>query len=197
LRALLKPASEMGIEALSVYAFSQENWNRPAEEVSDLMGLLNRYLTHEVPELVKNGVKLHISGETARLSNSTQAAIVAALDATKAGRNLTLNICLNYGSRQEITRACRILAEQYHRGEITLDDISEVRITRELYTSSLLDLDLLIRTGGDMRISNFLLWQSAYTELYFTDILWPDFNEAALKAACDAFSARERRYGSR
>ncbi len=197
LRKLLKPVSTLGIEALSVYAFSQENWNRPAEEVSALMGLLDRYLTHEVPELVTNGVKLHISGDISRLSVRTRKAIAKALEATENGTNLTLNICLNYGSQQEITHACRTLAERYKTGEITLEDISERGITGNLYTAALPELDLLIRTGGDMRISNFLLWQSAYTELYFTDILWPDFNETALKEAIMAFNARERRYGGR
>ena len=197
LRKLLKPASAMGIACLSVYAFSEENWARPEEEVSELMGLLDRYLTNEVPELIENGVKLYVSGNISRLAKSTQKAVARALEATERGTNLTLNICLNYGSRQEITRACRILAERCQKGEMRLEDINPAALSHHLYTAALPELDLLIRTGGDMRISNFLLWQSAYTELYFTDILWPDFNETALKEALDAFTARERRYGGR
>jgi undecaprenyl diphosphate synthase len=197
LRNILKPAAELGITCLSVYAFSQENWNRPAEEVSELMGLLDRYLTHEVPELVKNDIRLYISGDITRLSTKTQKAIENALKTTESGKALTLNICLNYGARQEITRACQMLAERVKNGEIQLGDIGEATISQTLYTASLPELDLLIRTGGDFRISNFLLWQSAYTELFFTDILWPDFNAEALKQACAAFSARERRYGGR
>jgi undecaprenyl diphosphate synthase len=197
LRGILKPAAELGIQCLSVYAFSQENWNRPADEVSELMGLLDRYLTHEVPELIKNDIRLHISGDTTRLHAKTQHAIASALKATETGTAITLNICLNYGSRQEITRACQTIAERCARGEISPDTIQEQDIVAALYTAPLPELDLLIRTGGDFRISNFLLWQSAYTELFFTDILWPDFDAAALNAACETFAARERRYGGR
>ncbi len=197
LRSILKPCAELGITCLSVYAFSHENWSRPAEEVSELMTLLNLYLKREVPVLVENGIRLHVSGDVSRLPPATQKAIAAALSATAAGTTLTLNMCLSYGSRQEITQACKTLARRVKAGELLLDDICEATINYYLYTSALPDLDLLIRTGGDFRISNFLLWQSAYTELYFTDILWPDFDATALKQACAAFAKRERRYGSR
>jgi undecaprenyl diphosphate synthase len=197
LRAILKPCVEHGIECLSVYAFSQENWSRPAEEVSELMTLLNLYLKREVPQLVEHGIRLHISGETSRLPAATQRAIEKALIATAGGEKLTLNICLSYGARQEITRACQAVAAKVARGELAVEEIDEAQIAAQLDTASLPELDLLIRTGGDYRISNFLLWQSAYTELYFTDILWPDFDAIALARACEAFSARERRYGGR
>ena len=197
LRAILKPCVDSGIRVLSVYAFSYENWLRPVEEISELMTLLNLYLKREVPILIEHGIRLHVSGDITRLPAATQKAVYTALNATASGERLILNICLSYGARQEITHACRVIAQRVADGVLNPQDITEATISAALYTAALPDPDLLIRTGGDKRISNFLLWQSAYTELVFTDTLWPDFDAAALQSACGEFATRERRYGSR
>ncbi len=197
LRNILKPCADMGIAVLSVYAFSSENWSRPQDEVSDLMLLLDMYLRKELKTLVKNDIRLHVSGDISRLPASTVKQIEKAEATTKDNTTLTLNICLSYGARQEITEACRTLAQQCVSSQLSPDAITEETIQQQLYTAQLPDPDLLIRTGGDMRISNFLLWQCAYAELYFTDTLWPDFDAQALQQACTAYSERERRYGKR
>lgn len=193
LRNLLKPLIEMDIKVLSVYAFSNENWQRPEQEVNDLMGLLDFYLKRELKTLIKNGIKLHISGDLTRLSPNMRSSIEKAISQSSNNDKLTLNICFSYGARQELMHAM----QQIKASNIAPDEIDESTINQYLYTAELPDPDLLIRTGGDMRISNFLLWQIAYTELYFTNILWPDFDEAAITAAINDFKNRERRYGKR
>ena len=193
LRELLKPCMELGIECLSVYAFSQENWGRPVDEVNDLMGLLDFYIKKETKTLIKYGIKLHISGDLEKLKPSTRHALQTAIQNTAGGTKLILNICFSYGSRQELVHACQKLIQ----AGLKPNEINEEMLAQQLYTATLPDPDLLIRTGGERRISNFLLWQIAYTELYFTDILWPDFNEAALQQAITDFNNRERRYGKR
>jgi undecaprenyl diphosphate synthase len=193
LRNLLKPTAELGIKYLSVYAFSHENWQRSQEEVQDLMQLLKLYLNREITTLINNNIRLRISGDVSRFDEKTQRQLDDALERTKGGTSLTLNICLSYGARQEILHACKqLIAKGADAETLTTEDIRA-----HLYCPDIPDPDLLIRTGGDSRISNFLLWQSAYTELYFTDILWPDFTPEALRTAYDAYQLRERRYGKR
>lgn len=192
LRTTLEHCIKRGVKYLSVYAFSQENWGRPATEVSDLMGLLHHTITRETKTLIKHGIKLHLSGDAERIPTKTHAALMQAIADTSHGTNLTFNICFSYGSRQEIVRACNHLLAMPRTSPIT-----EAELEEALYTATLPDPDLLIRTGGEKRISNFLLWQIAYTELYFTDILWPDFDGAALDEAITDFHQRERRYGKR
>ncbi len=193
LRNILKPVARLGIKYLSVYAFSHENWQRSEEEVRDLMQLLKLYLSKEVDTLIDNNIRLRISGDISRFDAKTQAQLQEALNRTEGGTALTLNICLSYGARQEILHACKeLIRSGADADSITTDDISS-----HLYCADIPDPDLLIRTGGDCRISNFLLWQCAYTELYFTECLWPDFNETILKEAYDAYCARERRFGRR
>lgn len=193
LRNLLKPTIEMGIKVLSVYAFSHENWHRPQEEVNDLMGLLDFYLKRELKNLIKNGIKLHISGDLTRLQPNIRNSLEQAIKQSNNNDKLILNICFSYGARQELVHAM----QNIKASGLQPTEIDESTISKYLYTSELPDPDLLIRTGGDMRVSNFLLWQIAYTELYFTNILWPDFDESALAAAINDFKNRERRYGKR
>lgn len=184
----VKACIERGIAVLTVFAFSSENWNRPPEEVSGLMELLVRALANEVPALQKNGVQLHFAGDRQQLSENMRAGLLAAEAATAANAKLILNVCFNYGGRWDIAQAAQKLAAS---GQ----PITEMSLDRALSLAHVPDPDLLIRTGGEIRISNFLLWQSAYTELHFTDKLWPEFDEAALDEAIAAFAARERRFG--
>lgn len=177
-----------GIGVLTVFAFSSENWNRPAEEVSGLMELLALSLGREVPSLKANGVQLHFVGDRQRLSDKVQAGLAQAERATEDNQRLVFNVCFNYGGRWDIAQAARKLAE---RGE----EITEMALDRALALAHVPDPDLLIRTGGELRISNFLLWQAAYSELHFSDKLWPDFDDAALDEAIAVFRSRERRFG--
>ncbi len=177
-----------GVKVLTVFAFSSENWNRPSEEVTGLMELLALSLTGEVPRLQANGVRLYFIGDRERLSAKVQTGLRSAEAATADNRRLTLNVCFNYGGRWDIAQAARKLAE---RGEA----ITELALDRALAMAHVPDPDLLIRTGGEMRISNFLLWQAAYSELYFSARLWPEFDEAALDEALSFFATRERRLG--
>ncbi len=197
LRNILRPCADAGIECVSVYAFSHENWLRPEEEVKELMFLLDWYLKREIKTLVKHGIRLKVSGDMMRLPESLRVQIQDALRQTANGKNLTLNVCLSYGARQEITKACHDIAIKVAGGELTPDAINDALVAQHLYTHDIPDPDLLIRTGGDCRISNFLLWQCAYAELYFCDVLWPDFDAASLQDAITAYSTRDRRYGKR
>lgn len=190
LRELLKQGRVLGVEHLTVYAFSEENWERPQEEVSALMNLLEYYLQKEVPTLVEHGIALRVIGDVAKLPAELQTLLHQAHEQTHLGASFHLNLCLSYGSHQEITRAVQQVAARMQPDAITSNDIAGA-----LYTSSLPPLDLLIRTGGEQRLSNFLLWQAAYAELYFTPVLWPDFTPDHLLEACVNFSNRERRYG--
>ncbi len=189
LKQLLIDSQTLGVKYLTVYAFSAENWGRPQDEVSALMGLLGHYLNNEAEILVKNKIRFRTIGNISSLNEDLQRRVRALEETTKHFSQLHLTIALSYGARQELTLAVKqLIAEGV--------EPSEQAITERLYTADLPELDLLIRTGGDQRLSNFLLWQSAYTELFFTDVYWPDFNASHLEAAIDCFSSRERRYGN-
>jgi len=179
---------ERGVEVLTVFAFSSENWNRPADEVSGLMELLALALGREVPQLVRDGVRLRVIGERSGMSERIVQGLEEAESATVANRRLLLNVCFNYGGRWDIANAAAELAA---RGQ----PITEDALSQRLATAHCGDPDLLIRTGGEMRLSNFLLWQAAYAELVFSPLLWPDFDEAALDAALLDYARRERRFG--
>lgn len=188
LRRCVQACAQRGVGVLTVFAFSSENWNRPQDEVSGLMELLAKALTREVPQLLRDGVQLHFVGARAGLSDKVQAGLAQAEAATSHNTRLILNVCFNYGGRWDVAQAAAQLAA---RGE----PISEASLDRAMALAHVSDPDLLIRTGGEMRLSNFLLWQAAYSELYFSDKLWPDFDDAALDEAIAAFHARERRFG--
>jgi len=188
LRRCVQACAQRGVGVLTVFAFSSENWNRPQDEVSGLMELLAKALSREVPQLLRDGVRLHFVGARAGLSSKVQDGLVQAEAATAHNTRLVLNVCFNYGGRWDVAQAAAQLAA---RGE----PITEASLDRAMALSHVPDPDLLIRTGGEMRLSNFLLWQAAYAELYFSDKLWPDFDDAALDEAIAAFHARERRFG--
>ncbi|MBA4353363.1 MAG: di-trans,poly-cis-decaprenylcistransferase [Novosphingobium sp.] len=188
-REIARAARDMGLEALTLYAFSSENWKRPADEVSDLMGMLRTFIRNDLDEFVANNVKLRIIGDYHALAPDIVEMIEGAMARTAANNGTTLAIALNYGSQQEIARAA---ARAAAKGEITPDAIEA-----ELDTACLPPLDLLIRTSGEIRLSNFLLWQAAYAEMWFTDVLWPDFTPAHLAEALAQFTSRERRFGGR
>ena len=188
LTACVKACMERGIAVLTVFAFSSENWNRPYEEVTGLMDLLILALAKQVPNLNANGVQLHFVGDRSRLSKKVQIGLVEAESSTAANQRLIFNVCFNYGGRWDIAQAAQKLAD---RGEA----ITEQSMDQAMALAHVPDPDLLIRTGGELRISNFMLWQAAYSELYFSDKLWPEFGEAELDEAIAAYSARERRFG--
>ena len=195
-RRTIKAASELGVRYLTLFGFSSENWKRPADEVSDLMGLLRHYLRAELAELHQNGVRIRIIGDRARLAADIVALIENAETTTHANTGLTLVVALSYGARAEIATAVRALAARLAAGEIAADAIGEDAVTASLWTAGIPDPDLIIRSSGEKRLSNFLLWQSAYSELVFVDTLWPDFGKDDLVAAIDEFHKRERRYGA-
>lgn len=195
LREVLRASSDMGIEILTVYAFSTENWNRPTEEVSYLMNLLIEYMRKEINELNKNNVKIKILGDISALPESTREEIEKAVRLTNKNTGIQFNIALNYGGRAEIINACKHIAEDAKEGKITIDEINEDLISNYLFTDGDHDPDLIIRTSGEKRLSNFLLWQSAYSELVFADVMWPDFNKEQLKAAIIEYQSRDRRFG--
>ncbi len=194
-RRVVRGAAELGIPVLTLFAFSTENWARPADEVSDLMGLLRHYLRNELEELRKNGVRLKVIGNREGLAPDIVSDIADAERRTLGNSRIDVNICINYGSRDEILRATRSLARQVAAGELAIDRIDANLFERELLTAGVPDPDLLIRTSGEQRISNFLLWQCAYSELVFVDTLWPDFGKGDLERAIAEFRRRERRYG--
>ncbi|MGH6650278.1 MAG: polyprenyl diphosphate synthase [Sphingopyxis sp.] len=186
-RTIVRAAGDMGLEALTLYAFSSENWKRPEEEVSDLMGLMKRFILSDLDEFAANDVKLKVIGNWRALAPDVVALIDNALERTAGNKRTTLAVALNYGAQDELVRAASAAAAE---GAITAEAIEA-----HLDTADMPPLDLLIRTSGEVRLSNFLLWQSAYAELYFTDRLWPDFKPADLQAALDQFARRDRRYG--
>jgi undecaprenyl diphosphate synthase len=194
-RETVEAAIEVGVEVLTLFAFSEENWRRPAPEISALMELLEEYIAREVSELRSEGVAVHVLGDRSRLTPSAQAAVERVERETASGARLTLNLCISYSSRAEITRAARQLADEVRAGTLSPDDIDEDAISARLFTAPWGDPDLLIRTSGEHRISNFLLWQLAYTELYLTHVLWPDFSRATLFEAILDYQRRERRFG--
>ena len=188
-------ATQVGVKSLTLFAFSSENWRRPEEEVSSLMNLFLTVLQREVKKLKNNNVQLRIIGDTSRFSDKLQKRIAIAQNETAVNDGLVLNIAANYGGRWDIVNASQQLAEQVKKGHLDAQDISEEHISALMDSDTVGDVDLLIRTGGDHRISNFLLWQTAYAELYFSDVLWPDFDEDAFGEAIAAFVSRERRFG--
>jgi len=196
-RRAIRAAGEAGIGWLTLFAFSSENWSRPADEVRDLTGLLGHYLRHEVPALTRDGVRLRVIGERDRFGPDLSRAIEHAEADTAHGTRINLNVALSYGSRAEIVAAARALARDAAAGRLDPDTVDENAFARRLFTHDMPDPDLILRTSGEQRLSNFLLWQSAYAELVFLDVLWPDFTEAHLEEALRCFRNRERRYGAR
>jgi undecaprenyl diphosphate synthase len=195
LKRALQAAADHGVEALTIYAFSTENWRRSTEEIADLTGLMRFYLERELATLDREGVRLKLIGDYSAFGADLVKRLERAVEHTAGNSRLTLVVALNYGSRAEIAAAARAVAAKAAAGEIVA--IDEAAIGAELQTSDLPELDLLIRTSGEARLSNFLLWQAAYAELLFLDILWPDFDEQAFADALAHFAARERRFGGR
>jgi undecaprenyl diphosphate synthase len=191
----VRAAGDMGLEALTLYAFSSENWRRPAAEIADLMGLLRRFIKSELEEITREGVKLRIIGDYRKLEPDLVSLLDEAVAKTASNTRMTLAIALNYGSQDELLRVTRRLMREARAGEIDPDALDDASFESRLDTYGLPKLDLLIRTSGEQRLSNFLLWQAAYAELVFTDTLWPDFDHAHLAAAIEMFGQRERRYG--
>ena len=194
-REVVEGCLEAGVGFLSLFAFSQENWQRPADEIDSLMSLLEEYIAQEMQELRQQGVRVRILGDLERLTGGARAAVDRIISATEGGTALTLNLCISYSSRAEITRAARQLAEAAAAGRLDPATIDEDAIASRLYTAPCPDPDLLIRTSGEMRISNFLLWQLAYAEFYVTPVLWPDFTRRHLFEAILEFQRRDRRFG--
>ncbi len=188
---VVEACADFGIEVLTVYAFSTENWGRPKEEVDGLMQLLQETIDKEVPEMHKKGVKLIHSGDPSRLSPELQKAIEKSVELTKDNDRIILNVALNYGGRAEIVKAVREIVQE----GIKPEEITEELISAHLYTAGLPDPDLIIRTAGEMRLSNFLIWQAAYAEYYSTPALWPDFDRKELEKALEAYAGRERKFG--
>ena len=194
-KATIEACAKLGIEFLTLYAFSSENWNRPKLEVETLMKLLVNSLKKELKTLEDNNIKLNAIGNLEKLPKSAQKELLDVIEATKGNTRMTLTLALSYGSREEIINAVRNISHKVKNNIISIDTIDDSIINEHLYTRNLPDVDLLIRTSGEHRISNFLLWQIAYAELYFTDVLWPDFKEHHLYEAIISFQKRERRFG--
>jgi undecaprenyl diphosphate synthase len=194
-REVVEGAIEAGIEVLSLFAFSQENWQRPRTEVSALMSLLEEYIAREVDELRGRGVRVVVLGDIERLTPPAAAAVQRVMAETAHNDRLTLNLFISYGSRAELTRAARLIAEEVAAGRLSPNDVNEEEIEKRLFTAGCADPDLLIRTSGEQRISNFLLWQVAYTELFISPVLWPDFGRHELYEAVVDYQSRERRFG--
>lgn len=194
-RSVIQTCVEKGIEVVTLFAFSSENWRRPKKEVSLLMTLFLAALQREVKKLHKNDVKLKIVGDISAFDNKIQTQIIKSEELTKDNKTLVLNIAANYGGQWDITQAVKFLAEKVEAGSLKSEDITSDLINQNLSMSDLPEPDLFIRTGGEQRISNFLIWQLAYSELYFTDTLWPDFDRQAFEVALDSFAGRQRRFG--
>lgn len=194
-REVIEGSVEAGIEFLSLFAFSRENWERPASEVEALMDLLVEYVGREAEELSAKGVQVRVLGDLSRLTPAASDAVEEVMRRTAENRRLVLNLFISYGARDEIVRAARALARDAAAGRLDPESITEEMVSARLYTADCPDPDLLIRTSGEQRISNFLLWQLAYSELFITDVLWPDFTRAELFAAIVEFQRRDRRYG--
>lgn len=195
IRKVVKEADRLGIQYLTLYAFSTENWKRPKLEVDALMNLLVTYLRNEIDELHKNNVKLTAVGDFEKLPEACVRELHSAMDKTKDNTGVHLNLALNYGGRNDIREAVVELAKEYKEGKISLEDITEENIKKHLSTGEIPDPDLVIRTSGEQRLSNFLLWDVAYSEFYYTDIHWPDFDGEALEKAIYAYQKRDRRFG--
>ncbi len=195
LREIVRACSDMGVKVLTVYAFSTENWKRPIEEVSGIFRLLVRYVAKELKELKENNVQIRMLGDIDPLPADAKKAAQEAVDSTAGNTGLIFCIAINYGGRAEIVRAARLLAQQAKEGSLDPESIDESLFASNIYTADLPDPDLIIRTGGEFRLSNFLTWQSAYSELYVTDTYWPDFTPDKLREAIEDFNGRDRRYG--
>lgn len=195
LKTTVKACHEFGVKYLTVYAFSTENWKRTEEEVSFLMGLLAKTIKNELAELHENHVRIKFVGDISPLNDDLKSILLNAENVTKDNDGVQLQIAFNYGARAELAHAMREIAKDVKSGKLDIDEISEDTISSKLYTSQIPDPDLLIRTGGEMRISNYLLWQVAYSELYITDTFWPDFNYETLSEAIEEFHNRSRRFG--
>jgi undecaprenyl diphosphate synthase len=197
IKTLVKSAAEFGVKYLTIYAFSTENWQRPKEEVGNLMFLLKEYLSKEVDELIENGVKIVVSGSLENVEKSIVNKIKDIEEQTKNNQTICLNVAFDYGSRQEIVDAVKKIIVNIQDKKIIFEQINEALISQNLYQPQLPDPDLLIRTAGELRLSNFLLWQLAYSELYFSDKFWPDFSKEDLQKAILDFNQRKRNYGKR
>lgn len=195
LKKLLRCCRDWGIQALTAYAFSTENWGRPLEEVDFLMTLFERVLRQELAEMMTEDVRIRFVGNLAALPSSLQEEIAAAMAKTADNQGIEFTVATNYGGRQEIVQACQSIAADIQSGHLTLEDITEEVFGQRLYTADIRDPDLLIRTSGEMRISNFLLWQLAYAEIYVTETLWPDFDASEFHQALYAYQQRDRRFG--
>lgn len=196
IRHVVRACPDLGIEVLTLYAFSTENWKRPRAEVDALMALLVEYFQRELDQLCDAGVRIRVMGRVHELPPLQRQAVEEAVRRTRAGRRLVLNLALNYGSHAELVDAFRAILDKVRRGEIRAEDVDETVISRHLYTAGLPEPDLIIRTGGEMRLSNFLLWQAAYAELWITPVYWPDFRREHLEQAVRDFVQRERRFGA-
>ena len=194
-RAIVRAAGEVGIKFLTMYAFSMENWSRPKEEVDTLMKYLARYMKSELPELQRNNVRLEVIGQIYRLPEAVQTQLRNTIEALSENNGLTLVLALSYGSRTEIVEAVRSIAAEVKKGSIEPSEIDEQTVSRHLYTRNIPDPDLLIRTSGEMRLSNFLLWQISYAEFVVTPTLWPDFRRAEFFKALEEYTRRHRRFG--
>jgi undecaprenyl diphosphate synthase len=194
-REVVEAAREIGVEILTLYAFSSENWKRPASEVSGLMSFLKNYVQTELSRMLQNNIRFTCIGELGRLPVEVQEVLEHAKAETALNDKLVLNLALSYGSRSELTRAVRKIATACATGNLSAEDIDEELISNYLDTAGMIDPDLLIRTGGEARLSNFLLWQASYSEIHFTDVMWPDFRSAAFLQAIADFQQRERRFG--
>jgi undecaprenyl diphosphate synthase len=194
-RKALRAAGEAGVECLTLYAFSSENWRRPKEEINDLTGLLRYYIKRELDALHGEGIRLRILGDHRAFAPDVARLVDQAVEKTAGNARMTLAIALNYGARGELARAVRCIAEKVAAGTMRPEEVDEAMLERSLDTNGLPPLDLLIRTSGEHRLSNFLLWQAAYAELLFVETMWPDFDEETMRGALDEFARRERRYG--
>ena len=197
LREIIRHTDDLKIQALTIYAFSTENWNRSKEEVGALMQLILDFFKSEIDELMEKNVRILILGEKDVFPEKQREVLIEAENRSAANTGLTLNICLNYGGRAELTRAAKSIAQDVKAGVLSLDDVDEQLISKRLYTANQPDVDLMIRTSGEMRLSNFLLWQCAYAEFLFPKVLWPDFSVQDYDEALLAYGGRERRFGGR
>lgn len=195
LKEMLRYCKNLGIQTLTAYAFSTENWSRPTGEVNFLMSLFERLLQKELREMEQEEVCINFIGDITPLPQSLQQEMQRSMERTKNNQGVFFNVAINYGSRHEMTNACRAIAQKIERGELSSEAITENVISQHLYTSASSDPDLLIRTSGEMRLSNFMLWQLAYTEIYVTDTLWPDFDRQQFDRALTSFQQRDRRFG--
>jgi undecaprenyl diphosphate synthase len=194
-RDIVEISREIGVKILTLYAFSSENWNRPVGEVTGLMSILQSYLTSEFTRMLQNDIRLTCIGDMSKLPDGVRTVLQDSIQKTAGNSSLILNLALSYGSRNEIVRAAQLLADKCVRGEMTPEEIDIQTMSTHLYTAGMADPDLLIRTGGEARLSNFLLWQLSYAEIYFTDVMWPDFRKKEFLEAVADFQNRERRFG--